>query len=183
MSRITEIRTIKTPRGVVAIRATMAEDASRLRALRLEALTVSPTSFGSAVEEIDGQDWVVLARGGSGDACFVAQHAGVLIGLAGIHRSSRRKAGHHADLWGVYVQPAWRRHGIAGAMVTACVEWAARAGVAIVKLTAVPESGALGCYLRCGFRVTGVDPAALRWDGRYYDELMMCRWISQEPPH
>ena len=50
--------------------------------------------------------------------------------------------------------------------------------MAIVKLTVVPESGARACYERCGFTVTGVDPAAIYWDGRYYDELLMHRWVQ-----
>jgi hypothetical protein len=68
---------------------------------------------------------------------------------------------------------------VARALVGAAVEWAAAHGVEIVKLTVVPESGAMGCYLRCGFRVTGVDPAALRWEGRDYDEVLMSRWVER----
>ncbi len=181
MAATTDLQ-IETARGAVTIRATAVEDAGPLRALRLEALTGSPTSFGSSVEEIDSHDWTALATGGPNDACFVAEHAGALVGLAAIHRPARRKHAHHADVWRVYVQPAWRRLGLAQHLVNACVDWAARTGVAIVKLTVVPESGAMACYLRCGFHITGVDPAALQWEGRYYDELLMCRWISRDAP-
>ena len=173
---------IQTPQGAVTIRATTAGDAAKLRALRVEALTSSPTSFGSSVDDVEGHDWSKVAAGDAGGAVFVAEHAGQLVGMTGIHRSTRTKEAHHADLWGVYVQPAYRKLGIARALVTAAVEWARDAGVAIVKLTVVPESGARGCYERCGFRVTGMDVAALRWDGRYYDELLMSRWLQPEPP-
>jgi GNAT superfamily N-acetyltransferase len=80
----------------------------------------------------------------------------------------------------VFVQPAHRRSGVAQTLVNAAVEWARAQGVAIVKLTVVPETGARACYERCGFRVTGTDPACLQWQGRYYDELLMSRWLT--PP-
>jgi GNAT superfamily N-acetyltransferase len=173
---------IQTARGAVTIRSTSADDAPRLRALRVEALTSSPTSFGSDVSDVDVHDWVKVATGDADNAAFVAEHAGQLIGMAGGYRSTRRKERHHADIWGVYVQPNWRRMGLAQALLNATVEWARDAGVAIVKLTVVPESGARGCYERCGFKVTGVDPAALCWDGRYYDELLMHRWTNPNAP-
>jgi RimJ/RimL family protein N-acetyltransferase len=170
--------TIPTPHGAITIRPTTADDAQPLRALRHEAMLGSPTLFGSSVEDVDSHDWTKVAAGGAGEAVFIAEHAGQLVGMTGIHRSTGRKNHHHADIWGVYVQPAWRKRGIAQALVNRCVDWAAGAGVAIVKLTVVPESGAMACYLHCGFRVTGVDPAAIYWNGRYYDELLMHRWVK-----
>jgi len=172
--------TIQTPRGLITLRATTADDASRLRALRLEALADSPTSFGSAVEEIDAHDWTKLVAGDANDAVFVAEHAGQLVGMSGLHRSARQKDRHQALVWGVYVRTAWRRLGVAQVLVNTCCGCAASRGIAIVKLSAVVESGALACYLRCGFRVTGVDPAALKWEGKYYDELLMSRWIKPD---
>src|SRR5215218_2567221 len=171
------LRTIETSRGPVTIRATTAADATRLRALRVEALTSSPTSYGSSIDDIDYRDWTKLATGDAEHRVFVADHAGELVGLTGVHRPTRRKENHHADLWGVFVRPAFRRIGLAQALVNAAVEYARDEGVSIVKLTVVPESGAMGCYLRCGFRVTGVDPATLRWEGKDYDEVLMSRRI------
>ena len=162
----------------LTIRATRADDAPRLRALRVEALTSSPTSFGSAAEDVDTFDWTRIATGSADDAVFVAEHDGNLVGMTGIRRSARRKEVHFGFIWGVFVQPAHRRRGVAQALLNAAVEWARASGVAIVKLTVVPESGARGCYERCGFRVTGTDPACIRVDGRYYDELLMSRWLT-----
>lgn len=164
----------------VMIRATTAEDAMPLRALRIEALTLHPTSFGSAVEDVDDHDWVMLATGDAHGQVFVAEHAGELVGLTGIVRGKRRKDAHHGFIWGVYVQPAHRRRGVAQALVNAALQWAKGQGIAIVKLTVVPESGARGCYERCGFRVTGIDPACLQWQGRLYDELLMSRWLTPQ---
>jgi RimJ/RimL family protein N-acetyltransferase len=174
--------TIQTPHGPIAIRQTTADDAPGLRALRVEALTSSPTSFGSSAEEIDKHDWTKVAAGDANNAVFVAERDGQLVGMTGIYRNTQLKGRHHADVWGVFVQPAFRRFGIAQALVNAAVEWAREKGVAIVKLTVVPESGARACYERCGFTVTGTDVAALYWDGRYYDELLMHRWLQPEPP-
>ena len=173
---------IITPRGAVTIRATTADDARPLRALRLDALSDSPTSFGADAAGIDARDWAAVAAGEADGIVFVAEHAGALVGMAGAYRNPQQKVSHYAILWGVFVQPDWRRVGLAQALVDACVEWAERQRVPMVKLTVVPESGALGCYLRCGFRVTGVDHAALQWEGRYYDKLLMHRWLQPNAP-
>ena len=171
---------IETPHGPLVIRAASAADMDRLKSLRVEALTSCPIAYGSSPEDVD---WQIGNVGQDANkSIFTAEHAGDLHAMAGVVRSTRAKDRHHAEVWGVYVRTAWRRLGVARALVNACVDWAAARGVAIVKLTVVPESGAMGCYLRCGFRVTGVDPAALRWDGKYYDELLMHRWLKPEPP-
>ena len=170
---------VQAPTGTISIRAASAADTDRLKALRLEALTSCPVAYGSSPEDVDWQ----LGDVGQDEnkAIFTAERAGELLAMAGVIHSTRAKDHHHADVWGVYVKPAWRRLGVAQALVNACVDWAGSRGVAIVKLTVVPESGAMSCYLRCGFRVTGVDPAALRWDGKFYDEILMHRWLKPEP--
>jgi GNAT superfamily N-acetyltransferase len=145
----------------------------------VEAVRKHPTSFGSTAEDVATYNWTDLTEGVTRDsAVFVGEHDGTLIGLTGVFRGSRVKDSHHADVWGVYVRDEWRKLGIAKALVNAAVEWAKSHGVAIVKLTVVPESGAMRCYLGCGFRVTGVDPAALKWEGRFYDEVLMSRWTD-----
>lgn len=175
------IRTLETPRGVVILRAAAADDAEKLSALRSEAVALHPTSFGSTPQEVAGYDWVNLTGGGPREsAVFVAEHEAGLIGLTGVLRGTRAKESHHAHIWGVYVQRDWRKLGIASGLVNAAVAWARGRGVAIVKLTVVPESGAIPCYLGCGFTASGTDRAALKWDGRYYDEILMSRWIAAD---
>jgi hypothetical protein len=53
---------LQTSRGSVTVRRAIADDAQALRALRLEALTNHPTSFGTAAEEIDKMDWTKRRR-------------------------------------------------------------------------------------------------------------------------
>src|SRR5688500_14895974 len=113
---------IETPHGRIIVRPTTSADAQQLRALRIEALTTSPTSFGSGVEDVDDHDWVKLATGDAEHQVFVAEHAGELVGLTGLYRPTRSKAHHHADVWGVYVRPAWRRLGLAQALLNAACD-------------------------------------------------------------
>src|SRR4029450_9830240 len=80
---------MQTVRGAVTIRQTTADDAQPLRTLRLEALSSSPTSFGSAVEDVDAHDWTKLAAGDANNAVFVAEHDGQLVGMTGMYRSTR----------------------------------------------------------------------------------------------
>jgi RimJ/RimL family protein N-acetyltransferase len=67
---------------------------------------------------------------------------------------------------------------LADGLVAACVNWARTLGVRIVKLAVVTtNTAAIRCYARCGFRVYGVEPQALYYDGVFHDELLMARTI------
>ena len=44
--------------------------------------------------------------------------------------------------------------------------------------TTTDNAKAIACYQRCGFQITGTEHASLAWEGRYYDELLMSRWLS-----
>jgi GNAT superfamily N-acetyltransferase len=77
-------------------------------------------------------------------------------------------------VWGVYVREAFRRRGVGERLVLACVDWARRRGLLVLKLSAVQGNGeAVRCYERCGFVAYGVEPAAVLWEGRLYDETLM----------
>ena len=83
-----------TPQGIVTVRTTTAADAPRVRALRIEALTGSPTSFGSDVTNADVFDWTALAAGGVVDTIVVAEHADRLSppAVSGVPGHARRHA-------------------------------------------------------------------------------------------
>lgn len=161
----------------VGVRTTRAADGQALRELRLEAISENPTAFGSSIEDTHEKDWTAQAErgaGGENEAVFVAEADGRLIGMTGIFAGTRVKDRHAASIWGVYVRPAWRGHRIADRLIGAAVDWARQKQLAIVRLTVVSDNApAIACYTRCGFRVTGVDAAALAWEGRFYDELLM----------
>jgi RimJ/RimL family protein N-acetyltransferase len=177
------------PRSDIVLRPTRAADGPALLQLRLRALKEHPTAFGSSYEETlrhTVDEWTARADRGSGagdEAIFVADAGGEPVGMTGIRRGTSLKGSHAADVWGVYVRPEWRGHGLARRLVDACADWARDRGVHIVRLTVVTDNaGAARCYQRAGFEVHGVEPGSLYVDGAYYDELLMHRWLVPRAP-
>jgi ribosomal protein S18 acetylase RimI-like enzyme len=96
--------------------------------------------------------------------------------MAGLVRGHWPKTRHSGTLWGVYVQPEWRGHHVAEALLDTCLAWAQAHEVMIVKLAVVTtNTPAIRCYVRCGFAVYGIEPKAIYYDGVYYDELLMAK--------
>lgn len=174
---MTEI--IKTSGGLVTLRTTRRQDAERLRAMRIEALALHPTAFSSSPEEAATEDWAARAADGCGDgltAIFVVEAAEELVAMTGILLSARPKFPHSAFIWGVYTRPAWRGRGLSERLVNTAVAWAASKGRTIVRLgVGAQNAGAVRTYVRCGFRVYGVERASAVVDGVEYDELLMDR--------
>ena len=99
--------------------------------------------------------------------------------MTGIYRVDSPKLSHIGNIWGVYVRPGWRKAGVASALINACVDWAQGHNLSKVKLAVVTTNGdAVHCYLRCGFQVYCVEPDAIRYDGKSYDELLMARRLG-----
>lgn len=171
---------IETKRGRVSIRTTTDADMAAYRALRLEGLRSAPTAFGSDYETSAVQPdsfWYGRIRQREGEqATFVVDAGGELAGMAVITREDGVKERHNADIYSVFVHPAWRGQGLADALIHTCVDWARQHGIRNVKLSVnTNNTPAIRCYTRCGFRVYGVEPEVIFWDGVYYDELLMVR--------
>ena len=97
-----------------------------------------------------------------------------LIGMTGIARGSSPKTRHAATIWGVYVTPQWRGLHIAEELIQSCFTWARAKRIVIAKLgVAATNTSAIRCYERCGFVITGTEPRAVFYDGKYYDFYMM----------
>ena len=65
-----------------------------------------------------------------------------------------------AELEGVFVDRVYRRQGIGGALVAACLAWAAGTGATTIRLEVrASNAAALALYRRHGFATIGVRPA------------------------
>lgn len=171
-------RSISTRLGEVVIRSASPSDANSFRELRLEALKNHPTAFGSDYEESAArpkEHWMEsLNYNDEKEALFFADYQNQLIGMTGIYRSLSRKARHSATIWGVYVKPDWRGRHIAEKLIQSCLDWAIRQNVVIVKLAVVADNkSAIQCYERCGFAKYGIEPKAICYENKYYDEILM----------
>ena len=157
-------------------------DATAFQALRLQGLLECPTAFASSHQEEAGEAVsAVAARLGDEGVCGVYgafTPDGTLVAVAGLGRESMAKMAHKGVLWGMYVAPAWRRQGIAQALVTHLLAQAVREpGLRQVMLGVHAQNEpALALYRALGFVAWGTEPAAAWVDGEPQDETwMVCR--------
>jgi RimJ/RimL family protein N-acetyltransferase len=165
------------------IRVLQREDAVSFQSLRLDALRECPTEFSSSYEE--ECDYPLshvaerLAPGPHG-AIFGAFEGGRLVGTVGLYRERERKLAHKGVIWGVYVAPTFRRHGVGRALLEfALAHAASMPGIRQVLLsanTANPASTSL--YKSVGFEPFGVERGFMIVDGVPQDEIHMSLHIS-----
>ena len=166
------------------IRAATEEDVELYRDLRLEALRLHPEMFGSDYETSAKrplEKWKERLRRNDGvkSVTYLAFLDDVLIGMATIVRASSVKSRHNSNIFGVYVHPSYRKHGVGQGLLEACINWASERGIEIIKLAVVSSnSAAIGLYTRYGFSVYGLEPRVLRVNNRDYDELLMVRHVN-----
>jgi ribosomal protein S18 acetylase RimI-like enzyme len=154
-------------------------DAALWREIRLGALRTAPEAFGQTFEHASSQPFEHFERAVSGShPIFAADITGVLVGSAGFYVMDGPKVSHRGVLWGMFVDPEHRKAGIGKALIGAVIGYA-RGRVDQVHLTVVAENvDAYRLYHRMGFQANGVEPSALRYNGRDYDETLMVRAIS-----
>lgn len=163
------------------IRRLDAGDAVAFRALRMRGLIECPLAFAASPEDEAGEpDDAVAARlaDRSNGAVYGAFSVdGRLLGVVGLGRERMRKLAHKAVLWGMYVAPEARRHGVARALVSHLLaEAAALPGVRQVTLGVhAGNHGARALYESLGFVAWGTEPAAMWVDNQPHDETWMVR--------
>lgn len=155
-----------------------ASDAAAFQALRLSALQDCPEAFASSYEEerdIPLDDISRRLIPGDGHYVLGAFLDTALVGILGFQHESKRKLAHKAFVWGMYVAPAQRRHGIGRQLLDIALGMAQTLPglrqVTIVVNSA--NSAALALYENVGFTAYGVEPGALMVAGKLHDETQM----------
>lgn len=168
------------------IRLLVAADAAAYRALMLEAYTLVPDAFTSSVAEREALplDWWVRRIGAAPDAPELVWGAFVgdtLAGVAGLAFEQRERTRHKAVLFGMYLRPAARGHGLARRLVQALLDAARQApATQIVQLTVTDtNAAAIRLYTGCGFAPFGSEPFAVRLGERYITKLHL--WCRVKP--
>jgi ribosomal protein S18 acetylase RimI-like enzyme len=155
-----------------------AADVVLYRAIRLEALRVHPEAFGSTLETEAAQpsSWFAERLGSStilGGFCDAE-----LVAVAGFAIQQGQKQAHKGAIWGMYVRSDARRTGIGRRLIEAIFDLA-RGRVELIQLTVIRDNAqARRLYASVGFLEYGIEKNALKQDGRYYDEILMARDIS-----
>jgi ribosomal protein S18 acetylase RimI-like enzyme len=109
---------------------------------------------------------------------FGAFLEGTLAGVAGYFTHEGSKQAHKGVLWGMYVRPTARSSGLGRRLIEAVLDHA-RERVEAIQLTVVSENeGARRLYSTLGFVEYGLEKRALKQNGRYYDEVLMVRFLQ-----
>ena len=158
-------------------------DAATFRELRLQGLKESPQSFGASYEqeekmpleffeqriEATADRWVIGAY----------EHE-VLTGVIGFVRDTGDKSRHKGFIWGMYVDPDFRRKGIGRVLFkNALSRMEKMIGLKRVRLSVVTSNlTALRLYEAFGFVHYGEEPDALCVEGVFYSEYHLAREIN-----
>ncbi|MGZ4132153.1 MAG: N-acetyltransferase family protein [Actinomycetota bacterium] len=144
----------------ITIRAATLEDRESYRQVRLAALRTDPGAFGSTYEderrrpEDYWRERTLIADGATFLAIAERQAVGTATaapwdGLDGV-----------LGLFGMWVDPAWRRRGIGERLVREVLAFGRERGYPTAQLwVAEHEEGPRRLYERCGFADTGERPA------------------------
>jgi ribosomal protein S18 acetylase RimI-like enzyme len=163
---------------MTTIRELGAADAARFQALRLQALAECPTAFAASLEEEQHTPLSVVGENlrGHRKRCMLGAFVDArLVGIVGVQQEQPRKLAHKALIWGMYVDPAARRHGVGHALLTEALARAAQmAGVCQVNLGVnAANSAAVALYQRMGFTSFGLERGFMMLEGALHDELHM----------
>jgi RimJ/RimL family protein N-acetyltransferase len=154
-------------------------DAALYREIRLEALQKNPEAFGSTFEKENAQalSWFEAAIRRAD--IFGGFLDGALAGIAGFAAQEGAKHAHKGLLWGMYVRSTARKSGLGKILVAAVLDHG-RGRVEMVQLAVVSENeAARRLYEAMGFVEYGYEKRALKHDGRYYDEVLMVKFLEE----
>ena len=169
--------------GPVILRATAADHAA-LRGVRLRALQDVPSAFGSTYDQesrMTAEEWQAKTRQWTDPHCnatWMAWHDQQTVGLvAGVQDTEDATRAWLVSMW---VDPAFRRRGIARDLIQEVLGWSAGRGRSAVHLHVTSNNPvARELYLRMGFVTTGDSiPHPRRPDLVEYE---MCCGVSVAP--
>ena len=162
------------------------KDADRYIAFRKQMLADSPWAFSANPDDdvaleseflnstLAQSDNAIMAIAGDKDSSS-------LVAAAGIYRVKNPKFSHRAKLWGVFVDPGHRGHGLGRAVTAAALELARRwHGVAHIDVGVSDNSpAALRIYQSLGFIEWGREPESTQHNGQRYDEIFLSLRIER----
>jgi ribosomal protein S18 acetylase RimI-like enzyme len=145
-------------------------DAEAFREVRLECLRLHPENFGTVWETERERPLDDFRRLLEEHRFWGGFRDGGLDGIVGFYVMPRARERHRGVLYAMYVRPAARGTGMAGALVQAVVDHARPLVDLIWLKVAAANAPARALYARFGFEVYGLEKASLRIDGRDVDQ-------------
>jgi RimJ/RimL family protein N-acetyltransferase len=155
------------------VRRLTASDAEAYRTLRIEGLTLSPSSFGSSLAEEAERPASAWAERLDQGFVFGLSEAGVLVGIAGFYCEAMRNTRHRGHVVGVYLTPSARGRGGSDLLIAAVIAEARNHVLQLHLVVTQSNHAARRLYERQGFVIYGEDPRGLKVDGVFYDDYLM----------
>lgn len=165
-----------SPSSHLLIRRIEPGDWEIYRSIRLRALTSDPQAFSTTSAYANGLDdayWIGRTKAtatSNTDSLWLAFFKGNPVGICGMFtESSQFILGH------MWVDPSHRNKGIGRRLVDAAVGWArSTLPGAIVRLYVnANQTGAIGLYSSCGFRMTGIEEPMTGRAGETMKEMVL----------
>jgi ribosomal protein S18 acetylase RimI-like enzyme len=145
------------------------DDAPAYRALRIRALWEFPEAFTSSYQEDEKQPmqkWEVRLAG-EHIMFWGAFEGDALCGMVGLERETRAKSRHKGTVIGMYVSQEYFGTGMGRALMEALLESARAESLELLVLTVTEgNTVATNFYGQFGFRSFGIEPHAIKIDGR-----------------
>lgn len=163
------------------IRVLTTADAAAYRVLRQRGLREHPDAFTSDADEDERKPmaWYEQRLAGAGLRFWGAFLGDQLVGAVGLERDKRVKTRHKATLIAMYVATEAAGQGIGRQLMEALLAQARADGLALIVLTVTEGNGpARRVYERAGFRSFGIEPDAIRVEGRPFAKNHMYLELS-----
>ena len=165
------------------IRQLIPSDAPDYRALRLRALREHAEAFSSSHQDDEMLPLSATEKRllpGEASRFWGAFDGDRLCGIVGLEREHRSKTRHKAKVVGMYVAPEDGRRGAGRALLDRLVAEARLSGVELLVLTLTDGNrAATTLYENAGFHSFGVEPDAIRVEGRSFAKRHM--YIELKP--
>lgn len=164
------------------IRRLTRDDAALYRDIRLESLKLYPHAYATTWESSSALPDEHWASSPERMALFGAfAENGEMLGLVGYFRSNGDKDRHRGWLVQMYVREAARGSGCAMALVEAVIAHAETEVLEVHLGVWDKNPSAIRFYEKAGFRIYASDPRAYFWDGTFYGDHSMVRYLDEAP--
>lgn len=147
------------------------------RDLRLESLKSDPIAFGSSYEEeitLSEMEWKKRIKN-----TLFALLKNKPIGMIVYVFESKLKTKHVANIFGVYVKKEYRGQDVGNKLIESAISSIKKNKKIIkIKITVNPkQKAAMNLYKKYGFKTIGILKKELYIHGKFYDELIMEKYV------
>lgn len=160
------------------IRRLTPADAKAFREIRIEGIRNHPTAFGSGLANVIDQPLSYFEGWLQDLNVYGTFEDDELVAVAAFAQGKGANACHTAILIAVYARPQAQGRGIMRRMVERICQDAKQEGIEQMTLSVVSSNlAAVKTYVKLGFERYGLNRKSIKYDGEYYDQDLMVRFL------